>query len=215
MGGVIEHVRDMGVAHNMYIMLCGRMTPAQRTIIRRRAHLDTEEYMDLLNFFIKVSGHSGYSGLPMPENFPRPLFVEDKETENNVDREVNKGVEKSFQGGTYYFSTAQDPSDKTSVFGDSRSFAMALLNQSALTLLTIGGNYTNMRELRVEDVVPFAFPHGMRGPSGKRRTPISQEACFQRYFRLAMPQFMRGDVVLVLGHMHGRILTYKSGVMIC
>ena len=214
-GGVIEHVRDMGVAHNMYIMLCGRMTPAQRTIIRRRAHLDTEEYMDLLNFFIKVSGHSGYSGLPMPENFPRPLFVEDKETENNVDREVNKGVEKSFQGGTYYFSTAQDPSDKTSVFGDSRSFAMALLNQSAPTLLTIGGNYANMRELRVEDVLPFAFPYGMGGPIGKRRTPISQEACFQRYFRLAMPQFMRGDVILVLGHMYGRILTFRSGVMIC
>ena len=43
-GEVLEHDvrRDiMGVAHNMYIMLCGCMTPAQRTIIRQRAHVDT------------------------------------------------------------------------------------------------------------------------------------------------------------------------------
>ena len=215
MGGVIDHVRDMGVAQNMYIMLCGRMTPTQRELIRQRAQIDTEEYLDLLNYFIKESGHSGYNGLPLPKDFPHPIFVEDKETENNTDKDMNEGVEKTFQGGTYFFSTAQDPSDKTSVYGSSKRFATALLNQSAPTLLTIGGDYANMKELRVEDVVPFAFPHGMGGPSGKRRTPISQEACFQRYFRLAMPQFMRGDVVLVLGHMHGRILTYKSGVMIC
>ena len=214
-GGVIDHVRNMGVAQNMYVMLCGRMTPAQRTIIRNRAQIDTEVYRDVLNYFIKESGHPGYAEVSMPENFPCPVFVEDKETENNTDRESNGGVEKTFEGGTYYFSTAQDPSDKTSVYGDSKSFAMALINQSAPTLLTIGGDYANMKELKVEDVLPFAFPFGSGGPSVSRRTPISQEACFQRYFRLAMPQFMRGDVILVLGHMYGRILTYRSGVMIC
>ena len=30
-----------------------------------------------------------------------------------------------------------------------------------------------------------------------------------------MPQFMRGDAILVLGHMYGRMLTYRSGVIIC
>ena len=214
-GGVIDHVRSMGVAQNMYVMLCGRMTPAQRIIVRNRAQIDTEVYRDVLNYFIKESGHPGYAGLAMPENFPSPVFVEDKETENNTDRELNRGIEKTFEGGTYYFSTAQDPSDKTSVYGDSKKFAMALINQSAPTLLTIGGDYANMQELKVEDVLPFAFPFGLGGPSSSRRTQISQEACFQRYFRLAMPQFMRGDVILVLGHMYGRILTYRSGVMIC
>ena len=214
-GGVIDHVRDMGVAQNMYIMLCGRMTPAQRTIVRQRTHIDTEVYRDLLNYFIKESGHPGYDGVPMPDNFPSPGFVEDKETENNTDSEFNSVVEKTFQGGTYFFSTAQDPSDKTSVYSDSKKFAMALINQSAPTLLTIGGDYANMKELKVENVLPFAFPHGMGGPSGSRQTQISVEACFQRYFRLAMPQFMRGDAILVLGHMYGRLLTYRSGVMIC
>ena len=64
--------------------------------------------------------------------------MEDKETENNTDREINGGIKKTFKGGTYYFSTAQDPSDKTSVYADSKKFAMALINQSAPTLLTIG-----------------------------------------------------------------------------
>ena len=36
-GGVIDHVRSMGVAQNMYVMLCGRMTPAQRIIVRNCA----------------------------------------------------------------------------------------------------------------------------------------------------------------------------------
>ena len=32
---------------------------------------------------------------------------------------------------------------------------------------------------------------------------------------LAMPQFLRGDVILVLNHMYGRQLSYKSSVMTC
>ena len=72
-----------------------------------------------------------------------------------------------------------------------------------------------MKELKVEDVLHFAFLFGLGGPGCSRQTQISQEVCFQRYFRLAMPQFMRGDVTLVLGHMYGRILRYRSGVTIC
>ena len=45
-GGVIDHARSMGVAQNMYVMLCGQMTPAQRIIVRNRARIDTEVYRD-------------------------------------------------------------------------------------------------------------------------------------------------------------------------
>ena len=139
-GGVIDHVHIMGVAQNMYVMLCGQMTPGQRIIVRNCAQIDTEVYRDVLNYFIIESGHPGYAGLAMPENFPSPVFVEDKETENITDRELNRGTKKTFEGGTYYFPTAQDPSDKTSVYGNSKNFAMVLINQSAPTLLTIGGD---------------------------------------------------------------------------
>ena len=211
----MNHMQDMGISPNIYIMMCGRTTPEQRNIIRNRAQLDRDLYMDILNYFITKSGHSGYEKMSTPSEFPSPVFVEDTESENNTDESVDPTVENSFQGGTYNFSTAQDPSDQTSVYSQSQKFAWAMLNQSTPTLLVAGGNYANMKELRIEDVLPFAFPFGLGGLKGPRRTRISQEALFQRYFRLAMPQFMRGDVIAVLAHMYGRLLSFKSGVMTC
>ena len=72
-----------------------------------------------------------------------------------------------------------------------------------------------MKELRVEDVIPFAFPHGMGEPKVKRRIPISGEACIQMYMRLAMMQFIRGDVILVLGNCYSQIQTFCSVIMLC
>ena len=214
-GGVMQNMRDMGAPHNMYIMLCGRTTPAQRSIIRQRAELDTDEYLDILNYFITESNHPGYKDLELPEHFPIPEFIEDEVIESNTDHPIRPDIENAFKGGTYYFSSAQEPSKETSVFEDSSKFARAILTQSSPTLLAIGGQYANMKELDVENVLPFAFPFGLGGPGGRRRTPISSEACFQRYFRLSMKQFMRGDVILILGHMYNRILSYRSGVIAC
>ena len=215
-GGAMNHMHDeLGVSENMYIMLCGRMTPAQREVVRRRVIIDSEEYFDILHWFITESGHPGYANLPVPKQFPSPCFVSDEPTENNTDESRHEEVENRFQGGTYYYSTAQEPSDKTGIYDDSKAFAMAMMNQSSPTLLTIGGNYAKSKELRLEDVLPFAFPYGMGGPKGARRTRISEEQCLQRYFRLSMRQFMTGDVCLVIHQMYGRILSFRSGVMVC
>jgi len=52
-GGAINHMpEELGVAENMYIMLCGRMTPAQRQVVQRRVNIDTEENFD---FYIGLS----------------------------------------------------------------------------------------------------------------------------------------------------------------
>ena len=214
-GGVFNDMRDMGASPNMYVMLCGRVTPHQREIIRKRSEMDTELYMDLLNWFITKSGHSGYKDMELPENFPTPVFIEDAETENNVDKSIRPDIEETYTGGTYYFTSAQDPTKDKSVYEDRSKFARAILTQTAPTLLAIGGSYANMKEIRVEDVLPFAFPRGRGGPKCRRRTPLSAEGVFQRYFRLSMKQFMRGDVILVLGHMYNRILSYRTGIIAC
>lgn len=214
-GGVFNDMRDMGASPNMYVMLCGRCTPEQRQIIKKRAEFDTDLYMDLLNWFITKSGHSGYEGMELPEKFPAPIFIEDAETENNVDKSIRPDIEKEFSGGTYYFTTAQDPTEDKSVYEDRSKFARAILTQTAPTLLAIGGSYANMKELRVEDVLPFAYPRGIGGPKYRRRTPLSAEGWFQRMFRLSMKQFMTGDVILVLGHMYNRLLSYRTGVIAC
>jgi hypothetical protein len=99
------------------------------------------------------------------------------------------------------------------VFKTSDRFALAMMKRSAPTLLTYGGNYATMKNLRVENVLPFAFPYGIGGPKMKRRVPVSDENCIQRYFRTAMTQFMRSDVVLVLHHIYSRQMSFQSGVM--
>ena len=76
------------------------------------------------------------------------------------------------------------------------------------------GNYANVSELHLENLLPFTFPYGLGTPKQKRPVRISFEACIQRYMRLAMPQFMRGDVIVVLNHIYGRQLSYKSGVTV-
>ena len=67
--------------------------------------------------------------------------------------------------------------------------------------------------MNVEDVLPMAFPFGIGGPRMNRQTNVSVEICIQRYFRTAMPQLMRGDVVAVLSHIYGRQMSFKSRVI--
>ena len=119
-GGVMNHLNSVSAPSSMYIMLCGKTTPEQRKIIRRRAEFDREEYLDILNYFITESGHPGYVDMPLPKDFPKPNYIEDEATTDNTSHSMNRGVEEQFLGGTYYLSTAQDPSYKTSVFEDTK-----------------------------------------------------------------------------------------------
>ena len=200
---------------NLFVMLCGRKTAGQEQIIRNRAELDRREYIDVLTWFISESCYSGYSGLSLPGEFPAPTFVQDQPSDKSFEESFNSDAENTVKGGTYYFLTAQDPNDKTSVYDDSQAFARAILSQGKPTLFVIGGDYDKMKELRVEDVLPFCFLFGMGGPSWKRRNPMSQEAWIQRALQIASPKFMTGYAILILGHMYNQILSYRSGILTC
>ena len=135
-----------------------------------------------MNYFIQDSGHPGFEKMPQPKDFPFPNFIADIATPNNTDDPADKTIEERFTGDNYYMSTAQDPSNRTSIYPNEKEFAQALLTQSEPTLLVTGGTYANMRHERVEDVLPFAFPFGAGGPGGTQQTLISKEAGFQRLF---------------------------------
>ena len=77
--------------------------------------------MDILNYFITESGHPVHADLPLPDNFPEHIFVVDEPNQNNTDASMNAQVEGTYAGVTYFFSTAQDPSDKTSVYDDKKN----------------------------------------------------------------------------------------------
>jgi len=215
LGAVMSHLNQTGISEHIYVVLCGRMTIEQKQIVRLRAKIDTQLFIDILTWFIKESGHPGYSNRVIPEECPQPLLIEDKENDNNTDRSVNIDMETNIESGTYYFSSAQEPTEKTSVFESTEKFALAMLKRSAPILLVSGGNQANTIEMNVEDVLPFAFPFGIGGPKMKRKLKVSSQKCIQHYMRLSLVQFQTSSTILVLNHLLNRILSYNTGVMKC
>jgi hypothetical protein len=143
------------------------------------------------------------------------FFVEDEETNNNTYKSVNVNVETNIESGTYYFSLEQEPSENTSVYGLSDKFALAMFQHSAPTLLTYGGNYAHLKEINIDNTIPFAFPFGIGGSKMKQKVKVSYELCIQLYMKLSLWQFMAGPIILVINHIYNRQMSYKSEVMIC
>jgi hypothetical protein len=165
-----------------------------------------------------LSKNLGIQDVPtpsIPEDCPQPLFLEDPEARNNTNDPTNETVEANFEGGTYFFSSAQDPSENTSVYGSTDRFALAMFNHSAPTLLAYGGTYANNVEMKVEKILPFAFPFGIGGPKMKRRVKVSLELCIQMYMQLSLQQFIEWPTILVMNHIYNRQMSYKIGVMTC
>jgi hypothetical protein len=137
--GVIHQLNKSGFGEHIYCVLCGRMTANQRRIVRERSKADTQLFIDIMTWFVQQSGHPGFNNTSIPHECPQPLLVEDKATTNNTDYSFDKTIETMYKGGTYYFSSAQDPSETTSVYGSSKRFALAMFQCSAPTLLAYGG----------------------------------------------------------------------------
>ena len=214
-GGSLHHIKHSHKKQHVYCMMSGRFTPSQRRRINNECKVDMNIYSHLTKWFVEKSGHPGFKDILIPEECPQPTIIQDKADNNNTDTSRNHEEENKFESASYFFSTAQDPQPSTSVYRTNKNFTVAMLNESNPKLLVYGGNYAKMGEIKVENLLPFAFPFGMGGPKSKRPTRVSFELCLQRYMRLAMRQFMRGDVILVMHHMYARQLSYKSGVMTC
>ena len=101
---VLKHqIGMLGRGDNIYCMLSGQFTPKQRTIVQKRMMFPPDLYFDILSWWINESGHPGFCNLPLPENCPSPIFVDNEESENNIDTEVDRKVEEKFEGGQYFF----------------------------------------------------------------------------------------------------------------
>jgi hypothetical protein len=79
-------------------------------------------------------------------------LVEDIPTTNNTNNPSNKTVEANYEGGTYYFFTAQDPLQHRSVYGSSDIFAFAMFQPTLL-----GGTYAQHAEMIIEKYCHLHF----------------------------------------------------------
>jgi len=211
MGSVMNNIQQSGANPHVHIVLGGRFTPSQKRIVRERTAVDTKLVTDLLTWFIQKSGHKGFAGFKPPAECLPPKMDE----EIGEDYEVDSTIERQFDGGTYYFSSANAPSSDTGVYGTQLKFAKSLLERTPPTLLAYGGDYTSSQSLKLENAIPSAFPWGRGGPDMSRRTPASLEACLKHYGRISLPQFMKGDFCLLASHMLDRRLSYTSGKVKC
>ncbi len=73
----------------------------------------------------------------------------------------------------------------------------------------------NNVEMKVENILPFAFSFYIGGPKMKRREKVSLELCIQMYMGLSLQQLMEGPTILVMNHIYNGQMSYKSGVMTC
>lgn len=97
-GSTMNHFLKTGANPLVYVVLCGRMTPKQKQIVKDRAKLDTKLTMKLLEWFVNKSGHPGYEGVTPPSECPMPNIIADEDTQNNTDEEHNPDLEKSLLG---------------------------------------------------------------------------------------------------------------------
>ena len=202
-----------GHTSNVYVVLAGSMTPAQKTIIRKKRELNKSFYIELLKWF--TIHHPGFCGVTV--RCPPINLVEDPDSIHNTDTEGNVEVEKVVEDGGVFFTSGDDPQKGTSVYKTTRALALALLeNRAAPTLVIQGGRYSTHAEIaHLENVCPIQFPFGSGGPTLRRRVPISDEEVLRHYLRLSLPQFMRSEFVLLANHMLNRILSYKSAIVKC
>lgn len=223
-GGVLNKYKNVGNAEmqpskNVFVVLCGRMTPGQKKEARRQAELDTDLFLHLLNWFVRTSKHRGYEGITPPDECPDMIaFLEDEDTENNTDDPVDETVECRVNGKTYYFSDhAQKPNGQTSIFDATPQFVKSMLENEKPTLFMYGGNYLKSHEINLEDAFPIQFPFGLGAPDHgvTRQVPVSEEACYRHYMRLSLRQFMRPDFILVCYHMLCRSMSYETGLIKC
>jgi hypothetical protein len=219
-GGVLKKYNSMGnTTKNIFVVLCGRMTPQQKGIVRRQAEMDTDFFLDLLTWFVNESGHPAYKDVIPPEECPDPVvIIQDEDKQNNTDESEDPKVECRIEGKTYYFSNVdQGPNSESSVYDHNQQFLNAMLDNNAPIMLMYGGSYLKSHEINLEDVFPVQFPFGMGGPDLgiARKVPVSVEECLRHYCRLSLRQFMKPDFILVCYHILCRNASFKTGVIKC
>ena len=98
-GQSFDFMLKSGTQPDMYVMICGRVTPAQREIIKRRCNINAHEYMSIYNWLI--NNHLSYSNMKLPQTCPQSIFIGGfDENVNNTDmsEDKDKDTEKTFEG---------------------------------------------------------------------------------------------------------------------
>ena len=215
-GATFEYMVKEGAAPDMYVMICGRVTPAQRDIIKRRCTIDTDDYKTVLNWLI--DNHPSYKGMERPQCCPEPIVMGGfEQTTNNTDEseESMPEVENVFEGEKMTYAPRHEPSASTGPYQSEKQFIFSYLQQQKPTLLFRCGDHISGHHIDLIDLFPLTFPYGWGGPNQERATRVSKSAILRHYCRIALPQMQQSQFLLVLCTMWQRMESFTKCIISC
>ena len=160
-GACFEYTLQSGGSPDMYVMICGRVTPAQRDIIKRRVLINAEDYKTILNWLI--DNHPSYNGMQRPESCPQPILVSGfNEETNNTDESVDDIIENDFEGEEMTFAASNEPTRATGPYQSNKEFILSQLGEKGKepTLLLKRGDNVGGHKVNLIDLFPLIFPYG-------------------------------------------------------
>ena len=214
-GATFNYLRESGARKDVYVMLCGRMTPSQRDIARKKCKLDSEKYMKVLNWLIE--NHPSYRDVTAPQEAPSPVPLSGfSSTQNNTDQSnpSTANLEKSFEGSRFTFAPANQPTENTGTCTNESDFIFSLLQEKEPTLIFHGGDRIGSHKVKLENMFPIQFPFGIGGLQ-KRPTHVAPQEILRHYARLSLPQFHRADFILVIYAMYQRAQCFSNSIITC
>lgn len=215
-GATFNYMLQSGIAHDMYVMICGRATPSQRDIIRRRVTIDAEKYKVILNWLI--DNHPSYSSMKSPDSCPQPiLFSGFDNNSNNTDisNASMKEKENSIEAEQMTFASSTEPTETTGAFQNESQFVFSILKGKKPTLLFRNGDFVNGHKINLIELFPINFPFGWGGPNEIRLTNVSEHEVLCHYSQIALPQMQQSQFLLVVCSMYQRLLSFKKSFVMC
>ena len=188
-GASFEYLVNAGAPPDIYVMICGRVTPAQREIIRRRCEVNVDDYNAIYKWLIK--NHPSYRNMNLPQTCPQPIVLGGfDESTNNTDscEDNNSEVENVFDGEQFTFAPTNEPSQETGPFQTQNDFIFSYLSGKKPTLLFKNGDYIGGHQVKLIDLFPLIFPYGYGGPDQRRATSVSKTCALRHYCRIVLPQ---------------------------
>ena len=210
--GALGHHIGLTGSPSVYIVMSGRFTPSQRTIVRKRCLIEVDNFVKIYNWLRENNPY--YEEMPEMSSCPTPMMFEDEPDANNTDESEDLVVE-SHVDYHYWFPSNGEPTKSTATYHSQEDFMKAYMEGKEPTLVFSSNNNKNDWELCLTQIFPLYFPYGVGKIKEKRKNPVSELECMRHYLRLSLPQFQKADFILVLGHMLFRKQVFRSAFVRC
>ena len=179
-------------------MICGRVTPSQRDIIKRRCTINSQHYKIIMNWLI--DNHPSYFNMTRSECDPNPVVLCGfEENTNNTDESdgSNIATENTVDIEQMTFAPRHEPSESTGPYQSEKEFIFSQIKGKKPTLLFRNGDYIGSHTIDLVELFPLIFPYGWGGPDERRGNKVGKSSILRHYCRISLPQ-MRPQFLLVL-----------------